>query len=458
LYHLDADSATPLHRQLYKALKSEIVKTMQVGDKLPSIRKISTLYNLSKTTVERAFAQLYAEGYIHSRPKSGYFVSDFHFEVSGAKVPPAIPTPAPPAYRYDFFPAHLCKEDFPRKLWKRLQSRALDASLDMGSYHDGQGEAVLRKAITEYLTASRGVMCSSEQIVITHGFSDAMELLAKLVRERYRYFGMESPGYHVALRAFQAFGYTICKIPVKADGIDLEALQASQAEVVYITPSHQYPTGASMPVANRLSLLRYINKIGGLIIEDDYDSELTYTTRPIPSLQGLDQNDRVVYMGTFAKSLSPALRVSYMVLPRHLLPLFKESYDAYFPRVSLINQQTLAYFLNGGHYEKHLRKMRTLNRRKHDLMKQLFKTHLGNTYTILSQDGGLAILIMPSVPFDWERFKQRCEQEHIKIYFAKERSGGNFEALRMGFGGFSEEALIEAVERFGREWKKCITS
>jgi len=456
LYYLDADSNTPLHRQLYEALKSEIVQQMKVGDKLPSIRKISSLYNLSKTTVERTFAQLYAEGYIYSRPKSGYFVSDFHFEVSGAKVAPSTPSPAPQSYHYDFFPAHLCKEDFPRKLWKRLQNRALDDSLDMGSYHDGQGEAMLREAVAEYLTASRGVVCSSAQIIITHGFSDAMELLAKLLKGRYRYFGMESPGYHVARRAFEAFDYTICNIPVKADGIDLKALQDSQAEVVYITPSHQYPTGASMPVANRLALLRHMHKTGGLIIEDDYDSELTYTTRPIPSLQGLDRNDRVVYMGTFAKSLSPALRVSYMVLPRHLLPLFKESYDAYFPRVNLITQQTLAYFLAEGHYEKHLRKMRTLNRKKHNLMLQLFKTHLGNTYTILAQGGGLAILIMPSVPFDWAKFKTRCEAESIKLYFAKERSGGEFEALRMGFGGFSEEALVDAVEVFCSVWQECM--
>ncbi len=456
MYHLDADSTTPLHRQLYEALKSEIIQQMKVGDKLPSIRKISTLYNLSKTTVERAFAQLYAEGYIYSRPKSGYFVSNFHFEVSGAKVAPSTPLPTPKSYRYDFFPAHLCKEDFPRKLWKRLQNKALDDSLDMGSYHDGQGESILREAIAVYLTTSRGVVCSSEQIIITHGFSDAMELLAKLVKGHYHYFGMESPGYHVARRTFEAFEYTICNIPVKADGIDLEALQDSQAEVVYITPSHQYPTGASMPVANRLALLHYMHKTGGLIIEDDYDSELTYTTRPIPSLQGLDQHDRVVYMGTFAKSLSPALRVSYMVLPRHLLPLFKESYDAYFPRVNIITQQTLAYFLSDGHYDKHLRKMRTLNRKKHNLMLQLFKTHLGNTYTILTQGGGLAILIMPSVPFDWVKFKTQCEAESIKLYFAKERSGGEFEALRMGFGGFSEEALVDAVEVFCSIWQECV--
>jgi GntR family transcriptional regulator/MocR family aminotransferase len=194
----------------------------------------------------------------------------------------------------------------------------------------------------------------------------------------------------------------------------------------------------------------------GLLIEDDYDSELRYTTRPIPALQGLDRYDSVAYLGTFAKSLSPAIRVGYMVLPQWLLARYKESYDAHFSKVSLSTQKTLALFMAEGHYDRHLRKMRTLNRKKHNLMRHTLKATLGDTMQIIAQGGGLAILIHPTVPFDWEKFKRLAEEARIKIYLAKERCGGEFEAVRMGFGGLSEEEILEGVEVFAGVWRKAI--
>ena len=195
---------------------------------------------------------------------------------------------------------------------------------------------------------------------------------------------------------------------------------------------------------------------GGLIIEDDYDSELRYTTRPIPALQGLDRYDSVVYLGTFAKSLSPAIRVGYIVLPQWLLASYKESYDAHFAKVSLSTQKTLALFMSEGHYDRHIRKMRTLNRKKHDLMRNTLKTTLGDTMRIVSEGGGLSILIHPAVPFNWEKFKRLSEESGIKIYLAKERCGGEFEAVRMGFGGLSEKEILEGAKVFGKVWMKAI--
>ena len=457
LYLLDFKSKKPLHIQLYEAIKKEIISELKVGDKLPSIRKIASEYKLSKTTVESAYSQLYAEGYVESRAKSGYFVSELYFDTfTKDEVPKSRTKDTPKQYTYDFFPAQLSSDTFPLKLWKRLYTKSITDTLDLGAYHDGQGELGLRKEIAKYLIASRGVKCTAEQIVICSGFADAMGLLAKLIRNRYIHFGIENPGYHVARRVFEEYGYSIEKIAVDAQGLQLTALKKSKAKLVYITPSHQYPTGVTMPVSHRLKLLEYIQKVDGLIIEDDYDSELAYNNRPIPALQGLDNYDCVVYMGTFAKSLSPALRLSYMVLPNHLLPEYKQSYDAHFPRVSLMTQKTLEAFISGGYWDKHVRKIRTLNKKKHNLMLKLFKEQLGDTYKILSQGGGLAILIMPSVPFDWEKFHLLLEEYSIKVYLAKERSGGEFEALRMGFGGFSEEELEEAIEVFSNIWEICI--
>jgi GntR family transcriptional regulator/MocR family aminotransferase len=283
-----------------------------------------------------------------------------------------------------------------------------------------------------------------------------MSLVAKLLKQKFTYFGMEDPGYHVARRVFEEYGYKIKKIKVDNEGVQLSSLKTSNAKLIYITPSHHYPTGVTMPLSKRVKLLEYINNINGFIIEDDYDSELAYYNRPIPSLQGIDGNDSVIYMGTFAKSLSPALRVSYMVLPKQLLPLYKMSYDAHFPRVSISTQKTLELFMKKGYWERHLRKIRTINKKKHHHLKSLLQKHLKKSFEIVTDGAGLAILINPTVAFDWNKFKQLAEKNSIKLYLAKERSGGNFEALRMGFGGFSLKELEEAIEAFSVIWHESM--
>jgi len=458
LYVLDHKINIPLHIQLYEEIKNDIVSNFSVGDKLPSIRKTASSYNLSKTTVESAYRQLYAEGYVESYPKSGYVVIDTYYDGFKTKIAENLALPDQNTkYKYDFFPARLSQDSFPLRLWKRLFSKAIDESLDFGAYHDGQGELGLRVEISKYITESRSVRCTPQQIVVCSGFSDSMGLLAKLLKRSYSNFSIENPGYHVARRVFEEYGYEIDKIEVDKNGILVDKLENVNAKLVYITPSHQYPTGVSMPISNRLKLLDWAKEEDGLIIEDDYDSELSYSSRPIPSLQGLDRFDRVVYLGTFAKSLSPALRVSYMVLPNHLLALYKESYDLYFPRVSLTVQKTLELFMSQGHWDRHLRKIRTINKKKHNIMRDLLREKLGKSMEIVGQGRGLAILINPTVSFDWNKFKTLAEEAKIKLYFAKERSDGDFEAIKMGFGGFSEDELIEAVEAFVEVWKKSLS-
>jgi len=456
LYKLDSNLDIPLHIQLYKAIKKEILTKLQKGDKLPSIRKLVAEYNISKTTVESAYSQLYAEGFIESKPKKGYYVADVLYQ----NTPPTdkivkLNTPQK-TYRYDFFPAKLTKEDFPLKIWKRCFAKAIDETLDFGSYGDGQGEDGLRVEIASYLTSLRGVKCDSKQIVISNGFSSSMSLVAKLLKQNFNSFGMEEPGYHIARRVFEEYGYEIKKIKVGSSGVDLSSLKTSEAKLVYITPSHHYPTGVSMPISKRVKLLEYIDSVGGFIIEDDYDSELVYYNRPIPALQGLDINDRVIYLGTFAKSLSPALRIGYMVLPKQLLSLYKMDYASHFPQVSITTQKTLEIFMKEGHWERHLRKIRTINKKKHNLLKELLKKNLKDSFEIVAEGAGLAILINPTVAFDWEKFKTLAEQESIKLYFAKERCGGDFEAIRMGFGGFSKSELNEAIKAFSSIWHQSI--
>jgi GntR family transcriptional regulator/MocR family aminotransferase len=460
MYVLKANSDTPLHIQLYEELKEDIVSNYAVGDKLHSIRKVASLYNLSKTTVESAYSQLYAEGYVESRVKSGYYVSELFFDnYKKEQEPTHKSTIKAKTCRYDFFPAQLHKEDFPLKLWKRLYNKVINDEVDFGAYSDGQGELELREQIATYLKDSRGVACDEENIIITHGFIDSMELVAKLAKKRYKHFAQETPGYHIAHKVFGSYGYTIQPIGVDENGLIISQLKSSNAQIVYITPSHQYPTGATMPVSNRLKLISYMQSIGGLIIEDDYDSELAYYNRPIPSLQGLDRGENVVYLGTFAKALSPSIRVGYMVVPSWMMTLYKESYDAHFARVSITTQLTLANFMKEGHWDRHLRRIRILNKKKHQAMKEALETYLKDSYSIVSEGAGLAILIIPTKEdFDWKRCKKLAEENDIGIYLAKERSGGEFEAVRMGFGGFKIEEIEGAVEVFSEVWNQSITT
>jgi GntR family transcriptional regulator/MocR family aminotransferase len=454
LYFIDKNNKTPLHIQLYEEIKKEVIHNLKVGDKLQSIRKVAIIYNLSKTSVEGAYSQLVAEGYIDSYPKSGYFVSDTNYKNFNDDSRIAIENEQNnDNFIYNFYPARLEKDSFPLKLWKRIFNKAIDETIDFGGYSDGQGEYGLRDEIAKYLIESRGVKCNASQVIVCNGFDDSLGLIIRLLNKKHDTLAIEHPGYHITTKVFESSEYKIKKIPVDKNGIDLKELDKSKSKLVYITPSHQYPTGVAMPISNRLRLLDWAEKNEALIIEDDYDSELTYETRPIPALQGLDSFDRVVYVGTFSKSLSPAIRVSYLVVPRLLLKEFNDTFES---RVCLFTQKTLEKFMSEGHWERHLRKIRTLNKKKHNLMKKVLEEKLGSTMKIVNQGGGLAIHINPTVPFDWEKLEEVAINNRIKLHYAKERSGGEWQALMMGFGGFKEEEIEEAVSAFSKIWYECI--
>lgn len=283
-----------------------------------------------------------------------------------------------------------------------------------------------------------------------------MSLLAKLLKNKYDSFALEDPGYHYALKVFKSFDYEIKKIRINENGIILDELNKSESKLVYITPSHQFPTGTTMPISNRQHLIQWAKKNDAIIIEDDYDSELRYSSRPIPSLQGLDEDENVVFLGTFSKSLSPAIRVSYMVLPPKILKLYKNHFDYDIPRVSIMTQKTLEYFMKEGHWEKHLRKIRTLNKKKHNLMKECLLEELGNTVLIVSEGGGLAIFINPSTLFDWDLLEKLAIKNSIRLHYSKEVSGGKWQAIQMGFGGLKYNEIKDSIKSFSKIWFKCI--
>lgn len=457
MYVINEKSKTPLHIQLYDEVKKDIIENYKSGDKIPSTRKIASLYNLSKNTVKTAYSQLVAEGYIDSFPQSGYIVTDTTNIILNEKEINNINTAdIEEEFLYDFFPARLESDSFPLKIWKRIFNKTVDDSLDLGGYSSGQGELGLRNEIAKYLHQYRNVKCKANQIIIYNGFADSMGLLARILKKDYSTFAIENPGYHLGLKVFDSYGYKIKKIDIDKNGLKIDNLKESNAKLVYITPSHQFPTGVSMPISNRQQLLEWAKENNGLIIEDDYDSELRYSSRPIPSLQGLDSYDKVVFLGTFSKSLSPTIRVSYIVLPDHLLSAYQESFDYDIPRVSLMTQKVLETFMKEGHWDRYLRKVRTLNRKKHNLMKTLLIEKLGTTMKIESEGGGLAININPVVAFNWNLLKELAIKNKLKLHFAKQISGDEWEAIQMGFGGLKENEIENAICVFAQIWHKSI--
>ena len=457
MYHLEQNSKTALHIQLFNQIKEDILTNYKIDEKLPSIRKVASTYNLSKNTVESAYSQLVVEGYIDSIPKSGYIViqnslcdfsSEFPCKISNNYKEDEI--------LYDFFPARLESSTFPLKIWKRLFNKNINDSLDYGEYRNRQGEYELRVQIAQYLNKSRAVKCNAEQIIIGNGFISSISLLALLLNDKHSTIAIEEPGYHVVRKVYENHQYKIDRIQVNKNGIDTKALEQTESKLVYLTPSHQYPTGVAIPISNRLKILDWANRNDALIIEDDYDTELSYINRPIPSLQGLDNNQRVVYIGTFSKALSPSLRVSYMVLPNHLLEKYKEKFSYYDSGVSLMTQNTLASFMEQGYWDKHLRKIRTINKKKHNLLKSLLESKLKNSMKIVNQGGGLAILIQPTKELDYKKLETLATKEKIKLHFAKPRCGDNWQALMMGFGGIKEENLENVIDIFSNIWFKCL--
>ncbi len=445
-----------LTERLYLTLKEWILHEAKPGARLPSIRALAAENRISRTTVEAAYSQLYAEGYIESRPRSGYFVAEDLLAVDH------IPDKEPDAQksligaervRYDFYPARLSPEIFPVKTWRRLSARVLQEDLDFGAYPDGQGEAGFREQIASYLNRIRGTRCHADRIVVCSGFIDAMGLAAELMEARDRPFAMEWPGYRLAERVMEEHGYRTLHLPVDSQGVDPQRLAATEAGSLYLTPSHQYPTGATLPVTRRQALLEWGRHQKSWIIEDDYDSELNYTHRPIPAMQGLEGGERVLYLGTFSKSLSPAIRVAYLVLPEPMMERYRRSSHAHFARVSLPIQRTLELFMAEGHWERHLRRVRTLNRRRHDRMLAALKRELGDRIEILTQGGGLAILVRPTDGCDLKHLRQDAAKRGIRLYLASDFYGEEWEALRMGFGGLDEEAIDDGVAEVAALWR-----
>lgn len=389
------DCKVPLYIQLYRKLKEEITSgTIPTGEKLPSIRHMARNLDVSVTTVKEAYNQLLVEGYVSSRPHSGFYVLKIPELVKGKGKTKVYNTDFS---QFSFEPAkHLSDlSSFDFKKWKKCMTRIFnDYPEQLLLAGDVQGEPVLRHEISKYLFSSRGVEADPEKIVIAAGMQQLTQYISQILKKMdIDYLSTESPGYAPIKNIFRDHGFTIGEIPVTKDGIRLDLLPKNVPSAVYVNPSNQFPTGAVMPIGNRYQLLDWAEDNRSIILEDDYDSELRYFGNPVPALQGLVKNSRVVYLGSFSSTLFPAIRISYMVLPEEMAKIFQTIKDDYTQTCSKTEQLTLALFMEDGHYYTNIKKLRKLYSRKLQILMDAFAKYGDSSVIPEYTKSGLNMLI-----------------------------------------------------------------
>ncbi|CAM4028841.1 PLP-dependent aminotransferase family protein [Cohnella lubricantis] len=476
---LPSESGQPLYRQIYLRIREQIRQGgIPDGTRLPSIRALQSQLNISKTPIETAYQMLTAEGYVVSKPRSGLIVANPHKPSStseaeadrqpsgrpqpGASSPPKREAVRRPAngHRIDFDPAALDPDAFPVRIWSQMLKQALDDHAGaIGQYGDPRGEPELRLAVADYLRHSRGVNCSPEQIVIGSGMAYSISILAKLLQD-VRCVAFEEPGYSLVRDQFQLSGKEIIPIPVGGQGLQLAALEASEAELVYVTPSHQFPTGSIMPYPERERLLKWAAARNAYIIEDDYDGEFRYQGKPIPSLQSLDAHGRVIYIGTFSKALTPAIRINYMVLPPKLIEHLTAMPHELVFAPSRVEQWAMYAFIAQGHWYRHIRRTRSLYRLKHQHLIALIHEYLGGQVEITGQNAGLHIQLSVKLLQTSEQLVERAAGEGVQVYDwrrmwldRRQRDAGD-PRLYMGFAGLSLQAMETGIRLLQKAWLK----
>lgn len=483
---LDHQSSLPLHQQLYEELRQAILNgRLLPRQKIPSTRSLAQSLGVSRTTVTQSYDQLLSEGYLESIVGSGTYVC--------AQIPDDLlhsdpvtqdspPTPAPiklsgygdrlhqtpfslqssPEHPISFRYGQPALHHFPVALWRKLLSRYCMASSNWLDYAtDFQGYQPLRQAIAQYLARARAVRCDPDQIILTNGTQQALDLVMRLLMNPGDRIAVEDPGYLSARRVFLSHGAELVPIPVDESGLLVNKLAYFTSEslrLVYITPSHQFPTGSTLSLPRRLELLAWAQHHRALILEDDYDSEYRYGDRPIPALQGLDRHHSVIYIGTFSKVLFPSLRIGYLVVPPSLVPLFAQAKWLCDRQLPLLDQQVLTEFIEAGHLESHIRKMRSHYDQLRQTLVHSLREHFGETAQIFGEKAGIHLMVRLQTQWSDVEIMERAAQVGVGMMSAQPsyiqtgepplaaaRSGrGEF---ILGYGELEEAQIAEGIAR-----------
>ncbi len=459
----------PIYYQLYECIKKEIIYgNIKGNEKLPPLRKLSKQLELSKNTIQAAYEQLYAEGYIKRIPKVGYLVENIKSDL--LKVPKVFNstslvdenTDSSKKFKYDFAPRYTDKACYNIKPWKNIINSIINEEFEsLLSYGDPQGEYELRCELAKYVYENRGVHCKPNQIVVGAGTQYCLNLICQVLRENFNSIGMEEPGSNYIRYVFERNEFNIEPIDVSEDGIDVKQLENSKCKITFVTPSHQFPKGVIMSVKNRLQLLSWAQNNNGIIIEDDYDSEMRFVGKPIPSLKSLDNFDKVIYLGTFSKIFIPSLRISFMVLPYWLLDIYLDKYKMNEQTTSKLNQIALARFMEKGYLQGHIRKMRRHYENKYNIITKAINTYMGNNINLISSSAGMRVILEIKTNSTEEQIINLAKDADIKIipiskyYIVKNNyeQKGKVRVL-ISYKGIPTEDIEPAIKALSDAWVK----
>lgn len=405
----------PLYLKLYRQLYQEIEEgRLAPGTRLPSIRQMTQVSAVSRTTVETAYEHLCADGLVTCVPQSGYYVN----EVAHRPQKPA-PVHAPtqdPACAFDFTGHRMDPALFDFDIWRKLSRAVMMDSTPFLGYGENQGEPRLREQIARYLSAGRGVYTTAEHVVISAGIQSLLGVLCEMFLDKQsKCVAFEDPGFRKGWRVFADHGYSTVFIPGGETGIDLDRLEQSNANMLYISPSHSFPSGASLSHGKRVRLMQWARRRGAIVFEDDYDGELRYTGKPLATLSAMDSAENVIYLGTFSKLLPPSIRISYAVLPPRLLPLYQNIAGYYNQTSSTMEQLTMARFMEEGRLEKQIRRLRRIYAHKNTCIMQAFAEHFGARAVVRPNDTGLHAVVSLSGGGDAEEMCRLAYQAGVAI-------------------------------------------
>lgn len=473
-FSIDRAADTPVFRQIYLELRSAILSgALRPATKLPSTRDLAAQLGVSRTAVVSAFEQLLAEGYAFGRKGAGtYIAADLPepFAAPHGRKARAAPAAARAASFHDlgdFVDVTAQNDERPfnlgrtlldarsAELWRKLTARTLRSfERHHLGYGDPRGLPELRKSVCDYLRAARGVRCELDQIVITAGTQQAVDIVARVMPGPDKEVWIEDPGYSLTRLTLAASGAKVCPIPVDEHGVNVtEGIRrAAKARAVFITASHQFPTGVPLSMARRLELLAWARESGAWIIEDDYASEFRYGGRPLASLQGLDEAGRVIYVGTLNKALFPGLRLGYAVLPHPLVRNFVAARYLIDRQPSSLCQSVAAAFMEEGHFAAHIRRMREMYRGQRDTLVAALSRRLGDHLSVEPPDQGMHLVAYTRPGLSDVKI-ERTAREHGVVIRAMSRlyiEAPAQSALMLGFSGYPQQTIAPAVARLAR--------
>ena len=455
-----------LYEQIYQHIKEEIrTGRLPYREKLPSTRSLAAYLQVSRSTVELAYEQLISEGYIESIPYKGYFVAQVEelYRIERYKEKQTERTDSFPDHcEVNFSPNAIDMSAFPFGIWRKITKNTLSQDkMETFALGEPQGDRALRETIAGYLHASRGVNCTPEQIIVGAGNDYLLTLLGNILGKE-RQIAFENPTYPRAYKIFGLYAQRLLTVKSDENGIRVDCLRRTEADTVYVMPSHQYPSGLVMPIGRRMELLNWAaEEQERYIIEDDYDSEFRYRGKPIPSLQASDRAGKVIYIGTVSKSIAPAIRVSFMVLPPALLKRYEEGFSFFSSTVSRIDQTILNEFIRSGAFERHLNRMRKLYKEKHEVLLEELKD-FQKDFKLTGENAGLHVLLTDRKGRSEQELKAAAWQAKVKVYgmsealvenLAEKEAAAWKATILLGFGGLTKDEIKKGMALLRQAWK-----